>query len=638
MTYFDPLSSYTSDDYFARVVGNDLLIDFAIGRINVDTDTLGHWIVEKIKHYENSSSQDAWRDNITLLADDSWSGGNLDGDMHTSQSEYLSKNIDSNDKSDYQQKKIYLPEYPTENVPGGRRKPGATADMVSTINTTGTMFLNWIGHGNPRVWAHEELYERSLTTPLMVNMDKLFFVVAATCDFGRFDMPEVKCGSEVMLNSYVGGSIGALSATRTVLSGDNSALADNFYQILFSRDSQTGKYQRLGDVMYVLKQSNIGSNDEKFYLLGDPTMHLLIPDYIIKIDTINSTYVGDGITYVKLKALSKVTVSGEVINPSNSQHDSSFNGTLIFTMLDADINLDVQDPSDPLTFHKILNFGGALNRSSNVVSKGYFKTNFIIPKDISYSNDSGRIFAYAYTNDNLYAKGTSRKFTLGDIDTIQNIDTKGPDISIYMDSRDFKTGGYVRNNPLLIVDLYDDSGINATGLGIGHRIEAWIDDNPSSIDLTDKYTTSLTDSRYGTAEDQLFYLTPGIHTVKVRAWDIFNNFSIAESSFIVTDSTSGIVINNLLAYPNPSSTATTFYFEHNVSPPFTAEINIYNTLGQLVQNLFANINTAYSARIPWNLYDNTSAKINTGVYFYTLSLITINGFTKNASGIFVFHK
>src|SRR5690606_1292628 len=134
-------------------------------------------------------------------------------------------------------------------------------------------------------------------------------------------------------------------------------------------------------------------------------------------------------------------------------------------------------------------------------------------------------------------------------------DTVPPEISIYLDGRSFESGDMVTTNPLLLVDLFDESGINTTGLGIGHRIEAWIDDSPMAIDLTDKFTSSLSDSRRGTVEDILYGLTPGTHKIKIRAWDVFNNFSVEEVSFVIPEKSGGLV-SDITNSPNPFSEST----------------------------------------------------------------------------------
>ncbi|OGU39632.1 MAG: hypothetical protein A2X61_11370 [Ignavibacteria bacterium GWB2_35_12] len=623
---FDAVASYTSDDYFARVFGDDKLVDIGIGRITIDSDELGDWIVNKIEKYETGSSKDAWRTWITLMADDS-QGDGADGTLHSGQSEKLSN---SYIPDDIRQKKIYLVEYPPENIPGGTRKPKVMQDMVSWVNTNGSLVLNWIGHGNPRVWAHEEVFEKSLTIPQLTNIDKLNFVVAATCDFGRFDVPETNSGAEELVNSKIGGAIGVLASTRAVLSGANASFTYLFYQKLFTRNPLTERYNRLGDVMFALKQEKYSDNDEKFLLIGDPTIKLLIPDYVVSIDSINEVDVSKNDTNVQIKALSSVHLSCSILNLADQTIASDFDGTAIISILDADVYIQALDIDRTLA--DIQKEGGALNINSAIVRYGKFEANCIIPKDISFSNQNGRIFVYANSVNGEFAKGISRSFVINGVDSTQTNDRVGPQIALYLDSRTFKPGDIVQKIPLLIVDLFDNSGINTTGLGIGHRIEAWIDDNPKAVDLTDKFVSNPGDFRAGSAEEFLFNLSSGEHTVKVRAWDVFNNYSIAQTNFRIIPEDSSIILSNILNFPNPADNITVFNFNHNITPPFFAEIKLYNVIGNEIADISAEISTAHTAELNWDCRDNTGDVLPVGIYYYRIFVETNKGYRGDASG------
>ncbi len=619
-------NSYTSDNYFAQVKGNDIFLDLAIGRVTIGSDAEGKWFVEKLGHYENESSQDQWRTVVTLCADDGPKGIHIDEsdyDTHTVQSEGISNHYIP---SYFQQKKVYLAEYPRVTSASAVKKPAATNDMLEIINTTGTSILSWVGHGNPRVWAHEELLERSTTIPKMTNLDKLFFATAATCDFGRFDMPEVRSGAEELVLSDAGGAIGILSASRAVYAAPNISLLENFITELFTPDDQTKQYPRVGDAFFMIKQKTIDtSNDAKYYILGDPTMRLLTPVMNIRIDSLNGQYVGDNSDTAKLKALGSVEIKGSVIDPVTSQLDAAFNGTVLISMLDSDEKIVVEDADIYSTIHTFYKQGSILNKSSYKVENGCFTANFVLPKDISYSDNTGRLFAYAFSSDNKYAKGNNNNFTVKDISTDVVTDVTGPDIRIYLDSRGFAAGDIVSPEPLLIVDLADETGINTTGRGVGHRIEAWIDDSSRSVDLTNKFSTSLTDSRQGTAETFLYDLKPGDHTVRVRVWDVYNNYSIAQTNFRILDNR--IVINDLLCYPNPAEPGNTvvFKFEHNLTPPFDAKLRVFNIMGQLLYTVNTKINTLHTGELEWNCKDGSNTSISSGSYLYQIILESDTG-------------
>lgn len=611
----DESDSYAFDDYYGCIVGEDRALDIAIGRAPINSNEEGRVVVEKIDHYENNSSEDMWRSKILIIADDGIKENNrAEGSFHVSQSESLHNNYI---EDDFQVEKIYMVQYPVENIPGGRRKPQVTQDMLTEINNSGALFVNWVGHGNPRVWAHESIMVRETTIPQMVNKDKLFFLMAATCDYGRFDNPDVNSGAEDMFLSPHGSAIGVFAATRVVYASENAALAQYFYQQIQIRDENTHSYPSLGMAYRNTKAYKQDENSNKFFLMADPALKLKMPDYKVRIDSINGISADDE-EIIKIKALENVRIAATILKPDMTV-DNSFNGQAVITVRDGDDSLYFRDEeSEDIFFFKLL--GGALNRSSVEVRNGKFTSEIIIPKDISFSEYPGRIFAYAFDDDkNKFAKGENHNFIVDGVNATSVVDSEGPEITIYMDSKDFTAGEIVKDNPLLIVDLKDETGINTTGLGIGHRIEAWIDDNPDAINLTDNFTTELGSSREGTAQDVISGLRPGIHTVKVRAWDIYNNYSVEETYFRISES-DGFEIGDVINYPNPIKDQTTFKFRHNGTPPVDVVINIFTIQGELVRTLHEEISESYYGNVPWDGLDSSGRELPSGTYIYTISI------------------
>lgn len=616
-------STFMTEDYFVQVVGDDLEIDIAIGRIPVVSNLEAEIVLDKLRRYESQSAVDAWRSTITMIADDSPVNDrdSGDGSLHTRQSEILSGDI----PGAMRQKKIYLPDYSTENIPGGRRKPKVSQDLVSAINA-GTVLLNWIGHGNPRVWAHERIFEKDQTIPLMQNADKLFFLTAATCDFGRFDDSERQSGAEEMFTYPDGGSIGAFSSARTVYAHLNAAINEQFYAFLF--DNSSGSYDRLGDVLFRVKQRFRGRNDRKFFLLGDPLLRLLIPPMEVHITSVDDADLAAG-ELPKLRALSTVEIEGYVSLPGSAEADPGFDGSVLLSLYDSDSRKEVVD-SDNST-HRYSVLGGLLNVSGAQVRGGRFSTSIVVPQDISFSNDSGRLFAYAFDEDRRrFAKGSSKQFTVGGVNTTIADDEEGPEIDIFLDTRSFKAGDFVNPIPLLIVDLFDETGVNATGLGIGHDIQAWIDDEAQGINLTKSYSVSLVDFRKGTVEQELFNLACGRHSLRVRAWDVFNNYSESETYFQIPCGATP-VLDEVYNYPNPFSGETRFSFRHSELEPVATELQIYSADARLVRTLHGEVNTR-SATVPWDGRDGEGNILPNGSYHYRLLLRTESGASRSYTG------
>jgi hypothetical protein len=632
MTYDEITESYATDDYFSCVVGNDEICDVPFGRITINTDAEGESILEKIKHYENSSSNDDWRMKVFLMADDGPSGDNsYDGNIHVNYSEEL---FNDHTPENFIVDKLYLVEFPYENIPGGKRKPLATQKMINTINTTSAILWNWIGHGNPQVLAHEHLFDRDINVAQMSNIDKLPFMAAATCDFGRFDDPDTKSGSEELFLSKTGGTIGVFSASRVVYGRWNAALNNYLFDKIFEINPNTNTYFNLGEIVHLVKENFYNVNDKKFLLLGDPTLTLLMPNYTAQIKTINGIDVSASDTVLHLKGLNKITISGTINNPTTNELENNFNGTAYITMYDGDFIKTAYDnvpQSSTFVFQKL---GGALNRTTTKVVNGQFETSFIIPKDLSFSPNNGRIYVYAISDDNLYAHGVNRQYILDGVSTTDVADHTPPDINIFLDSRKFKNGDVVSNNPLLIVDLYDESGINTTGLGIGHLIEAWIDDNPNSLNLTDLVTSSFDKPHYSTLQIILNGLKAGEHKIVIRAWDIFNNFSLDSVNFTTLPENAGGLIKNELCIPNPfNSNGTKIQFSHNIEPPIKAKIFVYNAIGKIVRTLISQITNYSFGEVFWDGKDDFGNQLPIGPYFIRLELTNSNGKTTYSNNL-----
>ena len=87
---------------------------------------------------------------------------------------------------------------------------------------------------------------------------------------------------------------------------------------------------------------------------------------------------------------------------------------------------------------------------------------------------------------------------------------------------------------MLFIKLFDESGINTVGNGIGHDLMAILDEESANpIILNDYYTSDLNTYQSGQVKYPFNTLDPGQHTISVKAWDVNNNSSDVKMSFIV---------------------------------------------------------------------------------------------------------
>ena len=89
-----------------------------------------------------------------------------------------------------------------------------------------------------------------------------------------------------------------------------------------------------------------------------------------------------------------------------------------------------------------------------------------------------------------------------------------------------------------------------------------------------------------------------------------------------------MAIDRVLNYPNPFTTFTEFYFEHNQSSEFlNVLIEIYTVSGKLVKtiNTVSNTDGFRNEPIPWDGRDDFGDRLATGVYVYKVSVMNPSG-------------
>jgi hypothetical protein len=622
------ISTYAIEDYFSYI--NPLTgptVALAHGRLTPKTRDEAKTLVDKIIQYETGMQKGPWKNKVTLVADDMWTPANAFESDHIYQTETIAQMAVNRG---FDVKRIYMEEYPTVFASTGRRKPAVREAILDMINVKGSVLLNFVGHGNPKLWAHENVLTQDDVRNYFVNGDKLTFIVAATCDWGRFEEAGETSSAEDVVLSKKGGAIGVFSANRAVYSSENALINQKFYEYLMS----VSPSMRLGDAYMLAKNSLVSysylENKQKYFLLGDPTMTLAAPEGSIVIDSILAAAGGKADS---LRALEKITIKGTVRDSANAVM-TGFNGTATLTVNDAEFKHFVPPVSSRISGDDYFSYqenGSVIYSGQASITNGVMSASFIVPKDISYTNKNGRASVY-FSGAGFDGRGYDKTFVVGGTNPSAPADSAGPEITIYFDDPGFRSGDLVSENPTLFVSLKDSNGINSSTRGIGHRLEAWIDGSAKSMDLTGYYQGKTDSYKEGSASLALTDLPEGNHTISVRAWDVYNNSSTAEASFVVA-SGSSLSIQQLFNIPNPVSTTTAFTFQHNQSIPIDVTIYIYTVSGRLVHTIERPAVPDRFVKIDWNRRDRDGDEVGNGVYFYKVTAKTIDGrFTSEAVG------
>jgi len=316
-----------------------------------------------------------------------------------------------------------------------------------------------------------------------------------------------------------------------------------------------------------------------------------------------------------------------------------FNGTIYPSVFDkpAVLKTLANDKGAAYTFSIRKNL---LYKGKVEVKNGRFSFTFIVPKDIAYSYGYGKI-SYFATDGTLSAEGSSFNVVIGGSAVPAVADNSGPEISLYMNSTDFRDGGITDQNARLLAVVSDENGINTIGNGIGHDITAILDGNTTEpYILNEYYESDINTFKSGYIWFPFSMLSPGEHSLSVKVWDVFNNSSDAVIRFVV-HSSGVMVISKSYNYPNPFSDYTDIVFEHNQQyAEFKTTAEIYSLSGRLVNVIeqTSQQDGFVSVPIRWNGLDAQGNKVPTGLYVYHLTIRTSNGQFAQTTGKMMFQK
>jgi hypothetical protein len=618
----DPLSTYTSDDFYGFLDNNEdinsglvtNLLDIGIGRIPAKTSGEAKDFVDKVAAYFAPQSMGPWRNNLSFIADDE------DNNLHLQDAEIITS-TSANVGPVFNQQKIYLDAYQQESGAGGSSYPQAIQASNNQIYN-GTLIWNYNGHGGAKRLAEETILDQDMVNNWN-NPNRLPLFITATCDFAPYDNPNINSIGENILMRPKTGAIGLMTTTRVVFAFSNRIMNNNYLEFALQPDAN-GNYKTLGDAIkeaknFTYQSSNDVTNNRKFTLLGDPALTLAYPRLKVRATKVNGMAVAVADT---ISATEKIVIEGEVTDLSGNVL-TDFNGNIYPTIYDKpkSINTLANDPGSTVTsFQSQTN---VLFKGKSSVSSGKFSFNFKVPRDINYQFGNGKLSLYA-ENGIKDANGFFTNFIIGGAGNNIDGDNTGPEIKPFLNDDLFANGGLSDQYPVLLVKLADTSGINTVGTGIGHDIVATLDnDNRKYFILNDFYEGELNSYQKGVVRFQMPELDAGPHSLKIKAWDVLNNSNEAVLDFIVAKDEE-LELSHVLNYPNPFTTNTTFFFEHNKpGQPLQVQLQIMTITGRTVKSFSRIITTEgnRSAEIQWDGKDDFGDKLGRGIYLYKLRVI-----------------
>lgn len=627
------LSGFSTDDFYGFLDDNENIetvalyntLDIGIGRLPARSQADATVMVDKITGYKSPSTLGPWRLNATVIADNNDAAGD-----HMQDADSMGHMLSITSRNLYNENKIFLDAIPRISTPAGLRCPNANAAISDRI-FKGTLFINYCGHGNTKVWAEERILTADDFNKWS-NKNTLPFMVTATCDFGQFDHPDYVSAAEQLVLHSNGGVIAMLTTTAAVYSFFNLQLNDLFVKSMF-RQNDNGTWNSFGDAARIGKNATYAfsrlpdqlANFRKFALLGDPALTPNFPEQFISVDTIVDVATGAATTDVK--ALGAYRISGHV-HDVNGSTLNNFNGVLSVSFFDKPRTISAITIPD-MTFQLQDNL---VYKGKVTVTNGRFSYTFITPKDINYYMGTGKISQYAH-NGVTDAAGVDSGISVGGFSDNPVLSDVPPVVRAYINDSLFQNGGITGTNTSLFVALESETGINVTGNKLGHDLVAILDENiEQPYILNDFYETAPNTYQRGYITFPINGLANGKHTIRVKAWDVNNNTGEGSVDFVVVDG-KVVGIENLMNYPNPFNNTTHFVFEHNhPAEELNIKLMIYDAAGRTVKEIDQKFTPSGSRtnEITWDGTDESGTRLPSGVYVYRMMLSTEQGFKSTA--------
>ena len=623
---FSLFSSFMSDDFYGlmddtegQMLGGFDGIDIAVGRMLVSSTGQAKEMVDKVIEYHDEKSYGRWRNNYVIYSDDADNTTDatlqfgLDNLANTLTAQKPFVNV----------KKIHTDAYLQQVAAGGERYPEAKKDFLDAL-ALGALVFNYFGHGNEESLARERLFEK-LDAQNLTNRYRYPLFITITCEFTRFDDPGRFTGGEYMYWNKSGGAIGLIATTRQIGVTTGFVMNNLLNEDLYAFGSND--YPSIAEALRLTKLDTGSDNRRVVFFIGDPALKLAIPRPKVVLTKVNDIPVNQPLPV--LQALSLTKISGEV-RDENDVLLSGYNGDLAVQIFDKDINRATLGNNgvtngSGLIVMNFTTLGETVFRGHASVVNGQFEFSFVVPQDIRIPVGNGKISFYAKRDmpslDNQ--TGYDRTIQIGGVNVNAVSDTNPPTVRLHMNDEGFVSGGITNCSPILLAFLEDENGIN-TASGIGHDIVAILDgDESNPYVLNEYYETNNDDYTSGFVRFPFRDLTPGLHTILFKAWDVYNNLITAEIQFNAICSDDGLRVERVLNYPNPFVSYTEFWFNHNMPfEPLDVQVQILTVAGKLVKTINQQVTTEgfLCREIIWDGRDDFGDKIGKGVYVYKLKV------------------
>jgi hypothetical protein len=258
-----------SDNWYACIVGDDILPDIALSRLPVSTPEQLTSVIGKLKRYENKSSTGPWRRRLLYVAG---SGGGFGAKFRELMEDSVAQ--------------VYLPIWAegrrvyAEHLPGVDPDPdyGGKSELLGFMNE-GVSVAQYLGHGGGATWSNPYLLTPQ-DVPDLENSGKLPVVASFTCFTSVFDEPTMLSLGEALIVEPEKGAIAVIGGTSLGYFWEDKDMALAFNEAMNDDSTTTvGRLYLKTKLDYAFRNyGGYATSMIKCYgLLGDPASRFALP-------------------------------------------------------------------------------------------------------------------------------------------------------------------------------------------------------------------------------------------------------------------------------------------------------------------------------------------------------------------------
>jgi len=611
----DPLTTYSSDDFFGMLdwgLGDweeskegDALMQIGVGRIPAITFTEAQSWLEKTIAYETQGEAFP-SSTFTFLADDGDNGVHMrDSEVHAA---FLEKTLPF-----FRSQKLYLDRFKQLKSVGRQESLEAKKAILETLNT-GTLFLNYVGHGNETTLTAEEIFKvQDLENwPIQAQLPIWF---TATCEFGRHDSPFIRSAAEELLFARKKGAIGLLATGRPVFSSVNFSINQAFTQALAAAGELGAD---LGSLYRRTKNVSLnGAYNRNFSLLGDPSLRLALPEARVQIEKL--IFLPSQSSVDTLLTLAPIQLTATILDPLTQASLPNFQGKYSLEIWDQASSIrTLGDENAPIEFTEE---NQRLFSGEGEVRNGKLVAQFILPEHLKTKVEKIRVRIQAWDSvKKTHATGVIF-FSLANKKAVIQ-DQTGPQITAELAGRSVQNSPPIASTQMeVLLKFQDASGINSSSQMPEKTMQLRINQGPLQ-QIHQAYRALEGSFEKGIARVLLTGLVEGKNEIQVLAWDNFGNQGSITFSIEVQNSTRLQVISHQI-YPNPATEKASLRFRHN--RPKENLIAIWTVFSPTGQILFSEEKRFIQApeileEWDWNFLQSKTKYPAKGTYIYKLTL------------------